>query len=177
MIQSLQRLFQDMMTPAASSEQAEPGQALAVAVLLCEVIRADYRLEEAELEHLSTLLAARFGLPGDEAQALVSQACDETESAVDHHRFLRAVRDGCDYDERVALVREMWSLALVDGDQGSARGASHSSPGRAAARRARRFHPHPHRGGSRRRMIAVPLLPSWPLRDHGVLRIDEGMSG
>lgn len=117
MIQSLQRLFQDMMAPPASSEQADPGQALAAAVLLCEVIRADYRLEEAELEHLAAILAARFGLPGEEAQALVRQACDETESAVDHHRFLRAVRDGCDYDQRVALVREMWSLALVDGDK------------------------------------------------------------
>ncbi len=117
MIQSLQRLFQDMMAPEASPEQDAPSQALAVAVLLCEVIRADYRLEDAELEHLSALLSARFGLSEGKAQALVQQACDETEAAVDHHRFLRAVRDGCDYEERVALVREMWSLALVDGDK------------------------------------------------------------
>ncbi|MCK2183071.1 TerB family tellurite resistance protein [Halomonas getboli] len=115
MIQSLQRIFQDMMAAGAAAEKAEPGRALATAVLLCEVIRADYHLEEVELERLASLLAARFSLPQDEAQALVRQACDETESAVDHHRFLKAVRDGCEYAERVELVREMWTLALVDG--------------------------------------------------------------
>lgn len=117
MIQSLQRFFQDMMASGAASEQPVPSRALATAVLLCEVIRADYRLEESELARLATLLAERFSLSSGESRALVRQACDETESAVDHHRFLRAVRDGCDYGERVELVREMWSLALVDGDK------------------------------------------------------------
>ncbi|WP_136246785.1 TerB family tellurite resistance protein [Halomonas borealis] len=117
MMQSLQRLFQGMMTPEAASEQAPPSQALATAVLLCEVIRADYRLEEVELTRLSVMLAERFSLSDADAEALVQRACEETESAVDHHRFLRAVRDGCDVAERVELVREMWSLALIDGDK------------------------------------------------------------
>ncbi|MDR5865917.1 tellurite resistance TerB family protein [Halomonas koreensis] len=115
MIQSLQRIFQDMMAPDRAPEKAEPSLALAVAVLLCEVIRADYRLEEAELARLGEILAARFSLPEAEASALVRQACRETEAAVDHHRFLRRVRDACAYPARVELVRAMWSLALVDG--------------------------------------------------------------
>ncbi|MFG6179417.1 TerB family tellurite resistance protein [Halomonas sp. THAF12] len=115
MIQSLQRIFQDMMAPGRSPEKAEPTRALATAVLLCEVIRADYRLEASELRRLEAILVERFALAQAQASALVEQAREETENAVDHHRFLRAVRDGCDYDERVELVRLMWSLALVDG--------------------------------------------------------------
>lgn len=115
MIQSLQRIFQDMMAPGRSPEKTEPTRALATAVLLCEVIRADYRLEEVEVARLEAILVELFALAETEASALVEQAREETESAVDHHRFLRAVRDGCEYDERVELVRLMWSLALVDG--------------------------------------------------------------
>ncbi|ATJ82698.1 TerB family tellurite resistance protein [Halomonas beimenensis] len=115
MIQSLQRKLQDMMAPGEAPEKAEPTLALATAVLLFEVARADYRLEEAEEVRLGEILAERFDLPEGEVAALVRRARGETETAVDHHRFVRQVRDGCDYRERCELVRLMWSLALSDG--------------------------------------------------------------
>ncbi|UYG06009.1 TerB family tellurite resistance protein [Halomonas sp. M4R1S46] len=115
MIESLQRLFQDMMAAGEAPEKGEPTLALATAVLLCEVARADYHLDDAELARLREVLDQRFALDASALDALLAQAREEVDTAVDHHRFVRSVREHCDYAERFDLVRLMWSLALVDG--------------------------------------------------------------
>lgn len=115
MLASLQRWINDM---TATSETREPPTlALATAALLCEVIRADYRLDPAELEALRDELEQRLGLDDDALAELMDLAQRETETAVDHHRFVRLVRDECDYDARVELVRSMWALAFADGEK------------------------------------------------------------
>ncbi|RAW06079.1 TerB family tellurite resistance protein [Halomonas elongata] len=113
MLASLQRWINDMT--ATSETQEPPTLALASAVLLCEVIRADYRLEPAELDALREELDQRFGLDDEALAELMDLAQHEAETAVDHHRFVRLVRDECDYEARVELVRAMWALAFSDG--------------------------------------------------------------
>ncbi|RTQ98709.1 TerB family tellurite resistance protein [Halomonas nitroreducens] len=115
MIESLQRLFQDMMAVGEPPEKGEPTLALATAVLLCEVARADYHLDDRELARLREVLGQRFVLDLSALDALLAQAREEVDTAVDHHRFVSSVREHCDYNERFELVRLMWSLALVDG--------------------------------------------------------------
>ncbi|MGQ7247181.1 tellurite resistance TerB family protein [Halomonas sp. V046] len=115
MMASLQRWINDMTQDA--SESPPPDLTLATAVLLCEVVRADYRLDEAELALMRRQLTERFALDEKALDELMTLARDEADGAVDHHRFVRELRDGCGYRSRVALVQEMWALAYADGEK------------------------------------------------------------
>jgi len=115
MMASLQRWINDMTQDA--SEAPPPDLMLATAVLLCEVVRADYRLDEAELALMRRQLTERFALDDKAIDELMTLARDEADSAVDHHRFVRELRDSCGYSSRVALVQEMWALAYADGEK------------------------------------------------------------
>ncbi|GED22927.1 TerB family tellurite resistance protein [Halomonas halmophila] len=113
MLASLQRWINDMTAQSSAAEP--PSLALATAALLCEVMRADYRLEPAELEALREELRQRFGLEEEALSELMELAQQETEASVDHHRFVRLIRDECDPESRIELVRAMWALAYADG--------------------------------------------------------------
>lgn len=115
MMASLQRWINEVAVP--EHEAAEPDLRLATAVLLCEVVRADYRIEEVELELMREQLQQQFQLSGEQLDELMSMARQEAESAVDHHRFVRELRDHWGYDRRVDLIQQMWALAWSDGDK------------------------------------------------------------
>lgn len=115
MMASLQRWINDV-TQSDMPRQA-PDVALATAVLLCEVVRADYQLDDAEIALMRKQLGERFDLDDSALDELMALARQEAESAVDHHRFVRELRDRCSYDDRVALVQQMWALAYADGEK------------------------------------------------------------
>ncbi|QFU01534.1 Tellurite resistance protein TerB [Halomonas sp. THAF5a] len=117
MLDSIQRFFNDMMT--AGDRPGEPAISLelATAALLFEVVLADYRLDDSEVDLLRELLQRRFALEDAELEELLHLARREAESAVDHYRFVSLVKEHCDYGQRCELVRMMWSLSLADGER------------------------------------------------------------
>lgn len=115
MMASLQRWINEVAAP--EHEAAEPDLRLATAVLLCEVVRSDYRIEEVELGLMREQLQQQFQLSGEQLDELMIMARQEAESAVDHHRFVRELRDHWGYDRRVDLIQQMWALAWSDGDK------------------------------------------------------------
>lgn len=114
MMASLQRWINEGVP---ERESAESDLRLATAVLLCEVVRADYRIEAVELELMREQLQRQFQLSDEQLDELMSMARQEAENAVDHHRFVRELRDNWGYERRVDLVQQMWALAWSDGDK------------------------------------------------------------
>lgn len=116
MLDTIQRFFHQALAEPKRSQDAKPTLERATAALLCEVVRADYHTDQAELEALQHLLQRRFGLADAEVKELMQLAQEEVEQAVDHYQFVSLVKQHYDYPQRCELVRMMWTLAFADGE-------------------------------------------------------------
>ncbi|QEA39800.1 TerB family tellurite resistance protein [Pistricoccus aurantiacus] len=115
MLDSIQRFFQQALT-VPSPEESTLTLELAAAVLLCEIVRADYHRDEAELAALRETLKRRYKLSDTAVEELMSLAAQEVEEAVDHHRFVSLLNGHYSEQQRFALVESMWRLAYADGE-------------------------------------------------------------
>lgn len=116
MLASIQRFFQQALAEPEAQNDEAPTLELAAAALLCEVMRADYRVDAAQLEALRELLMTHLHLEADAVASLMALAREEVESSVDHYQFVSLIKQHYDYGRRVELVRMMWALALADGE-------------------------------------------------------------
>lgn len=110
------KLFRDLLGKAAGDETAAdaPRLPLAAAALLLETARSDSDIDESELRLLRQRLGQSFDLSRQELDALTDTALTEVDDAVGFHQFTSVVNAHYDYDERVALVRALWDVALAD---------------------------------------------------------------
>ncbi|WP_425531593.1 TerB family tellurite resistance protein [Chromohalobacter nigrandesensis] len=114
-IEGIQHFFQNMLE-SPQPERRQVTLELAVAALLCEIMRADYEHDPRERAMLRELLTTRLTIVPDDVDELMSLAEAEVEQAVDHYEFVRLIRDQYGYEDRVALVAQMWQLAFADGE-------------------------------------------------------------
>ena len=114
MLDTIQLFFQQALAEPERSEDPAPKLERAAAALLCEVMRADYHTDEAELEALRQLLMGHFKLSGEAVEELMEMAREEVEYSVDHYQFVSLIKQHYDYGQRCELVRMMWVLANAD---------------------------------------------------------------
>ncbi|WP_431355571.1 TerB family tellurite resistance protein [Chromohalobacter canadensis] len=114
-IQGIQQFFQRMLE-SPQPERRQVTLELAVAALLCEIMRADYEHDPSERSILRELLTTRLTIAPGDVDELMSLAETEVEQAVDHYEFVSLIREQYDYEDRVALVAQMWQLAFADGE-------------------------------------------------------------
>lgn len=108
----LHRLFSDAsgQNPLAI-EDAE----IAIAALLIRVARADDHYSAAERSRIDEVLAWMQGLgPDDAAERRAVAEMIEAE-APDTVRFTRLIKDRVSLDDRSAIIRAMWQVAMADG--------------------------------------------------------------
>jgi uncharacterized tellurite resistance protein B-like protein len=116
MIDRIQQFFQQALATPEAGGAGAPTLELATAALLCEVMRADYHIDDDELATLRRLLQSRFGLEDAAVEELMALAREEVDDAVDHYQFVTLIKAHYDYAQRCELVRMMWSLAMADGE-------------------------------------------------------------
>jgi uncharacterized tellurite resistance protein B-like protein len=99
---------------ADTASNPEEREQLALASLLVEMAQADF--DEAEEEHAAIvdLLEQHFELSHREAQALVDRARNSNDSAVCLFDFTRALHQALDAEQRLAVIRLLWQVALAD---------------------------------------------------------------
>ncbi|OIO72688.1 MAG: hypothetical protein AUJ57_05535 [Zetaproteobacteria bacterium CG1_02_53_45] len=109
--------LQQMWKAAAASPKEGRGHdvSLAVAALMVEVMRMDGHLDEAEHSTMMVALEKRFGLSYSEIHALIEQAADQVDKALDLHQFTSIVVKGFSTPERVEILTELWAVAMADG--------------------------------------------------------------
>lgn len=117
MLESIQRFFQQALAEPDTPSGPAPTLELAVAALLCEVVRADYHTDERELEAMRELLKRHLALEDAAVEELMELAREEAETAVDHYQFVSLIKQHYTYEQRCELVYMMWLLAHADGDQ------------------------------------------------------------
>ncbi len=87
---------------------------LASAALLLEVSRADFDIQDEELESIANSLAKRFDFSTQEANSLIELARTEQDSHVSIHPFVKIINEGCSMDEKKLLLEDLWKVAYAD---------------------------------------------------------------
>lgn len=114
MLAAIQQFFNRALAEPERAESRTLTLELATAALLCEIVRADYATDPAELEVLRQMLQTRFSLSDESVSELMKLAEEEANQAVDHYQFVSLVNEHYGYDDKVALVELMWRLAYAD---------------------------------------------------------------
>jgi uncharacterized tellurite resistance protein B-like protein len=102
---------------AADGRDATPGPdlRLAMAVLLVEVARADQTIAAGERAFAARVLEHFLELRGPPAEALLTRE-ETARHANDFFAFTTVINERLARPQRIALVEQMWQLALGDGD-------------------------------------------------------------
>ena len=113
MFDSIKRLFAS--ETADSHPEMDPH--VAATTLLVEAALADGIYADCEQAQILAILGAAFAMPEDKAARVLDQAEGLAESAVDHHRFTKVVKACLDKQGRIALLEQLWLVALADGEK------------------------------------------------------------
>ncbi len=108
----LSRLTQPQPDPLADDDAR-----LALTALLVRIARSDNDYADTEMARIDRISAERYGLSPFEAAGLRARAEDLEAEAPDTVRFTRAIKEAVAYDDRLAVVQAMWSVALADGQR------------------------------------------------------------
>ena len=110
MLKNILKIFAD-----DNISQLEPDDArLAITALMIRVARSDDDYSKAELNNITSLISARFKLSNDEANELIKEAELVEEQAPDTVRFTKSIKSAIDFDDRIAIIEDLWSVVLTD---------------------------------------------------------------
>jgi uncharacterized tellurite resistance protein B-like protein len=87
---------------------------LAVAVLMVEVLRADYSVAPDERRQVADSLGRQLGLGDTDCVELVALAERRVDEANDLYQFTSQVNRACTDEEKLRLVEQLWRVALAD---------------------------------------------------------------
>ena len=114
MIKALKDLFAG--TPVETKAAVDVTPELAAAALMVEAAMSDGVYANVEHDEILDVLVTSFKLDADAAEAVLKQAEDLAEQAVDHHRFTKVVKM-LDHDQRMQFMTDLWRVALADGER------------------------------------------------------------
>jgi uncharacterized tellurite resistance protein B-like protein len=89
---------------------------LAAAALLVEAARLDNDFDTTERTRIQSLLEEHFSLSAGDAEDLLMEGEQASEDSIEWQGFTRAIKDGFEPEERVALIEMLWEVAYADGE-------------------------------------------------------------
>jgi len=113
-------MFKDFLSRLSQPQPdplAEDDARLALTALLVRIARSDNDYADTEMARIDKISAQRYGLSPFEAAGLRAKAEDLEAEAPDTVRFTRAIKEAVAYEDRLAVVQAMWSVALADGQR------------------------------------------------------------
>jgi len=105
------------LTADKPAQLADADARLALTGLLVRLAKSDGDYALTEQQRIVSIIQARYGLSGSDAQSLKLQAEELEKEAPDTVRFTRAIKDAVAYEDRIAVVEALWTVALADGER------------------------------------------------------------
>ena len=109
--------FLTISVTETSPEDVEHALRVATAVLLIEVVRADFIVEPSEQRRLRKLLEQQFQLSHSELDALLQEAEVDADRLVSIQHITRLLNQHYDHAMKQRVVEMMWRLVYADGDK------------------------------------------------------------
>ena len=86
------------------------------AILLVEIARADHEIEASEREAIEMALSQAGNLDSEELRSVMDDAFNEADGAMSLYEHVQLINDHFDKQSKLALVEQMWRVALADGN-------------------------------------------------------------
>jgi len=116
MFDALKSFIAELTGEAAATRPVESADyQLAAAALLVHIASIDGEFDEDERARIQHLVEERFGLPPEEARALIADARESEREAVDLYRFTSVLKRRLDEEGRRQVVGMLWDMAHADG--------------------------------------------------------------
>jgi len=117
MLANLKRFFQKDAADATGTgnEDREHKLRVATCALFLEMARIDEVFTTEEMETILGILKEKYGLSGEEADALMAEADRELEDSVDLWQFARLINTNYGVDEKIDIIETLWHMVFVDG--------------------------------------------------------------
>jgi len=109
--------FLTITVTETSPEDMEHALRVATAVLLVEVVRADFIVQPSEQRRLRQLLEQQFQLSPGELDALLEEAEADADRLVSIQHITRLLNEHYDHAMKQRVVEMMWRLVYADGDK------------------------------------------------------------
>ena len=110
----LSKLFSASESQAPLIDQ-EHVLRVSTATLLIEVCRADFQVQESELDRMKYVLIQQFSLSGDEVDELMLQAQKNADKLVSLQHITRLLNENLDASMKIRVVEMMWHVVYADG--------------------------------------------------------------
>lgn len=116
MLKALSELIERSLGQSRSEAPEDRTHAirLATAILLVEVVRADYQVSEHETTAVLKLLREFFELNEEETALLVEEAEAEADHSASLQAFTRQIHETHSLEEKHAIIELLWRAALAD---------------------------------------------------------------
>lgn len=89
---------------------------IATATLLLEVVRADFEIQQGELDKIRQLLAGQFRLYADELEQLITEAGENADRLVSLQHITRQLNEQFSEAEKIRVIEMMWEVVFADGN-------------------------------------------------------------
>jgi len=109
--------FLTIETIETSPADMEHALRVATAVLLVEVVRADFIVDPSEKLRLRELLEQQYNLPAQELDALMEEAEADADRMVSIQHVTRLLNEHYDHAMKRRVVEMMWQLVYADGEK------------------------------------------------------------
>ncbi len=117
MLSKVKGFFKQHLAETSDSMDKSHEIRLAAATLCVEVMRADYQVEESELQSILSSLRRHFDLDESEARDLLALAEAEADTAASLHPFTSLINAEYSLHEKIEVVEMLWRVALADQDK------------------------------------------------------------
>lgn len=113
--------LKELLTSSFGASEDEPKASveeqlqMASAILLLEVASRDNEVTRPEVEHIKSVIKAKFSLSNEAAQALMDEADLAIGDVIDFHQFTSALNEHFAIEQKCRLIEYMWLIALSDG--------------------------------------------------------------
>ena len=110
----LNKLFQSSESQSSSIDQ-EHALRVATATLLVEISRADFVVQQSEIDRMGQLMAQQFSLNQTEQDELMIQAREGADKLVSIQHITRLLNENFDAPMKLRVVEMMWQVVYADG--------------------------------------------------------------
>ncbi|MCP3687790.1 MAG: TerB family tellurite resistance protein [Gammaproteobacteria bacterium] len=111
----IETLFKSVETREKTVDRKHLLQ-VSTATLLLEVVRADFEVQESEIEKLHELLKQQFLLNTEELTQIVAEAQDKADHLVSLQHITRQLNQQFSEAEKLRVIEMMWEIVFADGN-------------------------------------------------------------
>ena len=115
MLKAIKQFFENNISQIEGQNQdTEHRLRVATAALLVEIARADFHVEDQEMDQIAASLIAKFALTEQEVKELLELATEEAKQAISYYEFTSLINQGFDFDQKIKVIELLWQVAYAD---------------------------------------------------------------